>query len=249
MIDIAGRTVVFIGRLERLPRRLVGRGSCALLAGQRLQAKLAAARRLGAVCLGESEFLRGLELLPALPAQGRTLTLEDLARASGLDPDTLQLLVLLEIIEGEDGRFAFASLGIARSAARLRSEGAPLEAICSGLLAAAHGQRQTAAALVRRADGTIGVREGEQVADLSGQLRLPLPEPDSPSTDDLFEAAELAEEGGDLARAEQLYRRCVDRDRTDPGGAFNLANLLHTQGGHGEAKIFFRLATQIDPSK
>ena len=243
MIDIAGRTVVFIGRLERLPRRLaarcvrdrggvprrsltratdyavVGGGSCALLAGQRLQAKLAAARRLGAVCLGESEFLRGLELLPALPAQGRTLTLEDLARASGLDPDTLQLLVLLEIIEGEDGRFAFASLGIARSAARLRSEGAPLEAICSGLLAAAHGQRQTAAALVRRADGTIGVREGEQVADLSGQLRLPLPEPDSPSTDDLFEAAELAEEGGDLARAEQLYRRCVDRDRTDPGGA------------------------------
>jgi tetratricopeptide (TPR) repeat protein len=127
------------------------------------------------------------------------------------------------------------------------SEGTPLVTICRGLLAAAHGHRQSAAALVKRADGTIGVRWGDQVADLSGQLRLPLPEPESSSVDDLFEAAELAGEAGDLARAERLYRRCVDLDRTDPGAAFNLANLLRAQGRDGEAKLFFCLATEIEP--
>ena len=271
MIDVAGRTVVFIGRLGRLPRRVaarcvsdrggmarrsltratdyavVGRDASAWLAGNRLKAKLATARHLGAVCLGEGDFLRGLGLLPPLPKEGRTLTLDDLAHAGGLDRDTLQLLVLLDILECEDGRFSFSSLGIARTAARLLSEGTPLVVVCRGLLAAAHGHRQSAAALVRRADGTIGVRWGDQVADLSGQLRLPLPEPECLSVDDLFEAAELAEDAGDLARAERLYRRCVELDRTDPGAAFNLANLLRAQGRHGEAKLFFCLATEIEP--
>jgi tetratricopeptide (TPR) repeat protein len=91
------------------------------------------------------------------------------------------------------------------------------------------------------------MRWGDQVADLSGQLRLPLPEPESPSVDDLFEAAELAEEARDLARAERLYRRCVDLDHTDPGAAFNLANLLRAQGRHREAELFFCLATEIEP--
>jgi hypothetical protein len=236
MIDVEGRTVVFIGRLSRLPRRVaarcvsdlggmprrsltratdyavVGRDS-AWLAGNRLKAKLATARHLGAVCLGEGDFLRGLGLLPPLRKEGRTLTLDDLAHAGGLDRDTLGLFVLLDILECEGGRFAFSSLGIARTAARLLSEGTPLVVVCRGLLAAAHGHRQNAAALVRRADGTIGVRWGDQVADLSGQLRLPLPEPGFLSVDDLFEAAELAEDAGDLARAERLYRQCVELDR------------------------------------
>jgi hypothetical protein len=270
MIDIAGRTVVFIGRLHRLPRRLaarcvqdrggvprrsltratsyavIGRGACAWLAGNRLQARLATARQVGAVSLGEAEFLRGLGLLPALPEQGRTLTLDDLARASGLAPDILQLLVLLDILESDSGRFAFACLGRVRTTARLLSEGAPLQAICSGWLAAASGP-SSAAALVKRADGTIGIRQGEQVAELSGQLRLPLPEVDDPSSDDLFEAAELAEEEGDAARAEHLYRRCIDGDRSDPGAAFALANLLQARDRHAEARIFFSLAAQIDP--
>ena len=271
MIDVAGRTVVFIGRLGRLPRRVaarcvsdrggmarrsltratgyvvVGRDASAWLVDNRLKAKLATARHLGAVCLSEGDFLRGLGLLPPLPEEGRTLTLDDLANASGLGRDTLQLLVLLDILDCEDDRFSFSSLGIARTVARLLSEGTPLVVVCRGLLAAAQGHRQSAAALVRRADGTIGVRWGDQVADLSGQLRLPLPEPESHSVDDLFEAAELAEEARDLARAERLYRRCVELDRTDPGAAFNLANLLRAQGRHSEAKLFFCLATEIEP--
>jgi tetratricopeptide (TPR) repeat protein len=269
MIDLAGRSVVFLGRLGRLPRRIaarcvtdrggiprrcltrathyavVGRDASAWLAGNRLNAKLATARRVGAICLGEGDFLRGLALLPPLPKEGRTLTLDDLANAGGLDRDTLQLLVLLDILECEDGRFSFSSLSIVRTASRLMSEGAPLVTVCQSLLA--HGHRQTAAALVRRPDGTIGMRWGHQVADLSGQLRLLLPEPESPSVDDLFEAAELAEEASDFAQAERLYRRCVDLDRTDPAAAFNLANLLRAQGRHGEAKVFFRLATEIEP--
>jgi hypothetical protein len=54
-------------------------------------------------------------------------------------------------------------------------------------------------------------------------------------------------EASDFAQAERLYRRCADLDHTDPAAAFNLANLLRAQGRHGEAKVFFCLATEIEP--
>jgi hypothetical protein len=129
MIDLAGRSVVFLGRLGRLPRRIaarcvadrggiprryltratdyavVGRDASAWLAGDRLNANLATARRVGAICLGEGDFLRGLGLLPPLPKEGRTLTLDDLAHAGGLDGETLQLLVLLAFSRAKTAAF------------------------------------------------------------------------------------------------------------------------------------------------
>ena len=61
-------------------------------------------------------------------------------------------------------------------------------------------------------------------------MRLPLPRTDNPSADELFENAEEAEQEGDLAAAEALYRRCVALDRSDPIALFNLANVLCAQG-------------------
>ncbi len=275
MIDLAGRTVVFLGRLQRLPRRLAARavadrggvtrqsltratdyavfggGAGAWLAGDRLQGKVAAARRVGAVCLSEGSFLRRLGLLPPLAVERLSITLDELAKVSGLEREVLCLLELLDLLEGEEGRFAFGSLSVARTAARLLREGATLADVVHGLRTADRQQGSRATALVRRPDGSIGLRWGEAVTDLSGQLPLPLAEPRSPSADELFEAAELADETGDIDEAERLYRRCIALDRSDPSAAFALGNLLRRHGrereAKREAKLYLRLATAIDP--
>jgi tetratricopeptide (TPR) repeat protein len=271
MIDLAGRTVVFLGRLQRLSRRLaarcvVDRGGVsrrsltratdyavfggdarAWLTGDRLSGRIAAAERVGAVRLSEDGFLRRLGLLPPLAPETLSITREELARVGGLDRETLALFILLDVFEGEDDRFTFKSLGIARTAARLLDEGAPLDEVAHGLLMAGrqHGPRATA--LIRRPGGGIGLRWGDEVTELSGQLRLPLAEPRVFSVDELFEAAELADEADDLDAAERLYRRCLAQDRTDPCAAFALGSLLRRQDRRREAKLYLWLAAALDP--
>ncbi|MFO1129704.1 MAG: tetratricopeptide repeat protein [Rhodospirillales bacterium] len=271
MADLSGRTVVFIGRLQRLPRRLaarcvverggstrrsltratdlvvVGGGAAAWLGGERLSAKTAAAGRVGAACLSEAALLRRLGLLPPLAPETLSITADELARVGKLEPKLVALFALLDIFEGEDGRFAFTSLALARTAARLLGEGLPVADVVHGFLAARrhHGPRATA--LVRRPDGSIGLRWGDGVTDLSGQLRLPLAEPRTPSVDHLFEAAELANEAGEEAAAEHLFRRCVALDRRDPCAPFALGLLFRRQGRCREAKLYLSLAAALDP--
>ena len=82
---------------------------------------------------------------------------------------------------------------------------------------------------------------------MDGQLRLALPYADNPSVDELFDAAEEAEQAGDLATAAMLYRRCVSMDQRDPIAPFNLANVLREQGERAAAKQFLELALASDP--
>ena len=70
--------------------------------------------------------------------------------------------------------------------------------------------------LSRSEVGGLVMKLGAAAADLDGQLRLSMGEGEEPRIDDLFAAAETAEEEGDLDRAEVLYRRCIDIDRSDP---------------------------------
>ncbi len=93
--------------------------------------------------------------------------------------------------------------------------------------------------LARWIDGARG--------ELDGQMRLPLPRTDNPSVDELFENAEEAEQAGDLATAEALYRRCIALDRSDPIALFNLANVLCAQERGAAAKLYLQLAASLDP--
>ena len=87
--------------------------------------------------------------------------------------------------------------------------------------------------LVRDERGRLARRIGDAYAELDGQIRLSLPRADNPSVDEVFDAAEEAEQAGDLAAAATLYRRCVSMDPHDPIAPFNLANVLREQGGPG----------------
>jgi tetratricopeptide (TPR) repeat protein len=66
--------------------------------------------------------------------------------------------------------------------------------------------------------------------------------------DELFELAQSAEEGGDIAEAERLYRVLMKSDPTDASAPFNLGNLLRASARNIEAEAALRAATRADPT-
>ena len=277
MPEFAGQTVTIVGRLAALPNRVaaleikrrggvarralaqqttlvaIGRRAAPQLADGRLQVKLARADELGAEVLSENALLRALDLLAPAPAVAAAVRMDELADKAGLEPALVRLLVLFDIIEpGADGALGFRDLIAAREVGRLLADGIGLPAIIQGTATA--GGRVTADAhplarlkLVCDDRGQLARRIEGRLAELDGQLRLPLANPGNPSVDEVFEDAEDVEQAGDLAAAEALYRRCVSLDRSDPIAPFNLANVLREQGRTGEAKTYLQLALAIDP--
>ena len=66
--------------------------------------------------------------------------------------------------------------------------------------------------------------------------------------DDLFEQAQSAEEAGDVAEAERLYRIFMKSDPMDASAPFNLGNMLRAHGRNVEAEVALRAATRVDPT-
>jgi len=72
---------------------------------------------------------------------------------------------------------------------------------------------------------------------------LPVNAP-APNADALFEQAQAAEDAGDIAEAERLYRVLMNCDPTDAAPPFNLANLFRATGRKIEAEAALRAATR-----
>lgn len=278
MLEYAGKTVAIIGRLAAVPGKLaadeverqggvvrrdltrntdvvvVARGAKSLLHGGRLQEKLERADELRVTCISENAFLRKLGLLADSPADPAAMSIEELTARTGLRPEIARLLDLFDLIEAADGRCSFRDLVTAREVARLLREGVGIDEILDiiGQIArqgAKPGEHPLAShKLVCDPYGKIALRLGEGLAELDGQIRLPLPPAGNPSIDAIFEAAEDAELEGDLATAEELYRRCVSLDRQDPIPPFNLANVLWELGRTREASLYLQVAVVVDPN-
>jgi tetratricopeptide (TPR) repeat protein len=277
MSALEAAIVTLVGRFATLPNRVVaseierqggtvrrglaqqttllaiGRHAAPLLADGRLKARLERADQIGAESIGESILLRRLGLLPPAPPLNAALRLDELPEKAGLGPDSLRLLELFEVIQPQDGACSFRDLIVAREVARLSKSGLGLAEIIASAVELGAGQAAgedhplARLKLVCDEQGQLARRIGDRFAELDGQLRLPLANPDNPSADEVFEAAEEAEQQGDLTRAELLYRRCTSLDRKDPIAPFNLANVLREQGRLGEAKSYLQLAIAIDP--
>jgi tetratricopeptide (TPR) repeat protein len=61
-------------------------------------------------------------------------------------------------------------------------------------------------------------------------------------------SGQSAEDAGDTAEAERLYRILMKTDPTDASARFNLGNMLRTDGRNVEAEAALRAATRVDPT-
>ena len=83
--------------------------------------------------------------------------------------------------------------------------------------------------------------------DKTGQFVLHVEKP-ADNADAVFEEAQAAEERGDIATAERLYRRVMKIDPADPAAPFNLGNVLRSSGRNLEAEAAYRGAVKADPN-
>ncbi len=284
MIDFSGRIITIVGRLATTsgacaraavereggvlrrgqPRQggilVIGRLAFRQLDRGSLRRRIETADAAGARCISESMFLEALGLVEPAPGAGGVVDLERLPEKTGLDIETLRLLILFDVVRPVDGQCAFRDLVAAREVARLLSEGIALGDVIEGANriaarnrpdgpASAGDQDQPLARLRLVSDqyGRIVHRIGSSLADLDGQLRLPLPDADNPTIDELFEAAEEAEWLGELPVAAKLYQRCIRLDRRDPIAPFNLANVLREEDDVDGAVFHLRVALGLDP--
>jgi tetratricopeptide (TPR) repeat protein len=273
VLDLRGTTVVFVGRLAALARPLAVRhvearggwvrqgltrrtdvlvvGQCThtLLEGGHLQRKIERADQLGVRCISENGFLRGVGLLPR-PAGNRDIDLRTVGTQCGLDEESLRLLALFDVIEPHDDLCSFADLLAARAASRLMQQGLSLSAVLRGMQRVRQQSPTPGRALpslVRDGREELAIKVGGVLADLDGQLRLPLPDAGNLDADAAYDAAERAEDEQDWASAERLYRLCMWLNRSDPTPPFNLGSLLAKLGRSAQAKLHLQLATAIDP--
>ena len=276
-IELDGKTVVLLGGLAAMPRRVavdelarhgavtrrgltratdllvVGHQARARLHGGWLQEVLEKADGLGVRVISERTLLRALGLL-RISREPTAVSLDELTRRARLAPEIVRLLTLFDLIETDGERCSFRALVTAREVARLLDEGLALTAILESVgRIGARGDSEGDHPLARHKlicdpDGKVAVRFAGGFAELDGQMRLPLPATDNLSADSLFEAAEEAEEEKDWPAAEHFYRRCTQVDRDDPIAPFNLANVLREQGRMSEAKCHLHQALAIDPN-
>jgi tetratricopeptide (TPR) repeat protein len=268
-----GLTVSIVGAPERVPvarlrRELERRGAVLMrriaydtrvtviahgaldrLASGRLDGVLARAGMRGEV-LTEHQLLRALGLLAPTPGKRREYAREAFSRLSRLGPKEQLWLELFDVVEADEGRFDFADVVLARQIRSLLDQGLSISAI----IGAAIGFRRAAARdtlnqignLVQLPGGEIVVRMGNWLAEIDGQLRLALDDT-APVTGALYDLAETAEQVGDWAGAERVYRRCIQADPNDALSHYNCANAVRHQDRLQEAAILFHRATELDP--
>lgn len=268
---LAGETVHVVGRLHglaasRLERLLAERG--AKLA-KRLSARVslvALAHSTASVVendgtlrfpfelpprvelISEGELRRLLGLLPPREPSEQSLAVADLERVSALPSAVIACLVLFDVLDLAGGRYAYRDLLAARETKRLLDAGASLRGIIEAdIELRRRGRSLPDARLTVSSSGQLFHSVGGALADLSGQFAMPF-RGEAIDVDDTFQAAEAAEQDGDLAKAESLYATLMRIEQSDPVLPFNLGNVLREQGRTAEAKVAWQMAAARDPS-
>jgi tetratricopeptide (TPR) repeat protein len=269
-LPLAGQTLYLVGRIQGLTRRrldqlvrvrggkiatrpgasvtLIAFGHSAVtqaLGDGRVQ--LPTGLPASALLISENVLRRALGLLEPPPQVDRSMARPEIERLAGLSPNLLSCLVLFDVLEPVDDRFGYRDLVAAREAARLLKQGVALGDVLDAAIALRRRGSHLAEARLREGPSGALVRQiAGQLAELSGQLTMPL-EQKARSLDDLLAEAEQAEDTGDLAAAESLYTTAMRADASDPVLPFNLGNVFLAQGRSTEAKIAWQIAVARDP--
>ncbi len=265
-------TVAFTGRLASMkraeafdhvrrcggtPRRGVIKGTSLLVVGElgwplladgRPSNSLARAKTYGVTVASERRFLEWVGRAAA-DEQARTYTAAQLSSLSGLSPGTIEQLAQFGLIDPREGRYRFRDLAAARQLAELFSAGVGLSVVTRSLQEIRKWLPDAGLSnlkLFPAARDRLLVEQAKGRTDHKGQFVLPVGETQE-SPDALFDEAQVAEESGDTAVAERLYRRVMKLDAGDPTAAFNLGNLLRASARKAEAEAAYRAAVKADP--
>jgi tetratricopeptide (TPR) repeat protein len=184
----------------------------------------------------------------SLTGYRRPIPGEQLAALSKLPGQTIQELVQFGLLDERGGSFGFRDLASARQIAKLLADGVRLSEIVRGVSAIRRWLPEVGLSNMRFRPGPGNALEVEQPGgrtDEHGQFLFAV-DGSAQSPDDLFAKAQSAEEAGDIAEAERLYRILMKSDPKDASAPFNFGNMLRTHGRKVEAEGAFRAATQID---
>jgi tetratricopeptide (TPR) repeat protein len=226
---------------------IVGELGWPLLADGRPSNKLSRASAYGVPVVSERRFLEWIG--KAIPdSVHKNYSIDQLAALSKLSSDKIRELAQFGLLDERSSRFGFRDLASARQIAKLLADGVRLSEIIRGVSEIKKWLPEVGLANVRLHPGPFNSLEVEQLGgrtDRRGQFMLAV-EDSSHNPDDLFEQAQAAEEAGDIAEAERLYRLLMKSDPTDASAPFNLGNMLRAHARKVEGETALRAATRAD---
>src|SRR6516165_7692828 len=234
---------------KRTKLLIVGELGWPLLDDGRPSNKLSRATAYGIPVASERRFLEWIG--KAVPdSVHKTYSTDQLAALSKLSAGMIQELAQLGLLDEQGGRFGFRDLASARQIAKLLGDGVRLSEIIRAVSQIRKWLPDVGLANVRFHAGPHYSLEVEQPGgrtDQHGQFVLAI-DASQRNPDDLFEQAQSAEEAGDIAEAERLYRILMKSDPRDAAAPFNLGNLLRASARNVEAEAALRAATRTDPT-
>jgi tetratricopeptide (TPR) repeat protein len=228
---------------------VVGELGWPLLDDGRPSNKLSRAGTYGVPVVSERRFLEWIG--KAVPdSWQRTYSADQIAALSKLSKSTVNELVRFGLLDPKGGLFGFRDLASARQISKLFAHGIALSEIIRSVKAVRAWLPDADLSNLRlhpAAHHAIEIEQPEGRTDKRGQFVLPV-SPLDPDADALFDRAQSAEDAGDFAEAERLYRVLMKCDPTDAAPPFNLGNMLRADGRKVEAEAAFRAATRADPA-
>jgi tetratricopeptide (TPR) repeat protein len=179
----------------------------------------------------------------------RTYSADQIAALSKLSSSTVDELVRFGLLDPRGGLFGFNDLASARQISKLFGHGIALSEIIRSVNEIREWLPEANLSKLRLhpvAHHAIEIEQPGGRTNKRGQFVLPVSQPEE-NADALFERAQTAEETGDLAEAERLYRVLIKCDPTDAASPFNLGNMLRAKNRKVEAEVALRTATRADP--
>jgi tetratricopeptide (TPR) repeat protein len=234
---------------KRTKLLIVGELGWPLLDDGRPSNKLSRANAYGIPVVSERRFLEWIGV--AVPDEvHKAYSADQLAVLSKMSRDMVGELAQLGLLDERDLRFGFRDLASARQIANLLNEGVRLSEIIRSVNAIRKWMPDAGLANVRLHAGALSDIQVEHPGgrtDKHGQFVLAVNEArDDPN--ELFDRAHSAEQTGDLAEAERLYRILMKIDPSDASAPFNLGNMLRASARSVEAEAALRAATRANPA-
>ena len=162
-------------------------------------------QKANAGLVSERSFRTQLGILALAAASEPHYSEDQITRHAGLNSPQLRTLSLYDVLSPGDGGFSYTDLVAARAVGRLFAAGVKFPNIIVAALALE--QRGVSLSAVRLAEAPWGellqMFEGA-LAEIDGQLLLPLEGPDI-DADEAFARAEASEQEGDLDSARRWY--------------------------------------------